>query len=100
MKVDELFPGDIVREIEDGIEFGRYLVINRRIQHPNAQYYYIEYSCIILYYNGKLYDRPEKVGTWWIIDSINLNSPRENWEVVVRSGLSWKDNERKEETKT
>jgi hypothetical protein len=46
-----------------------------------------------------IYDRPERVGTWWIIDSINLASVRESWEIVVRSGLSWKDNERKEEVK-
>jgi hypothetical protein len=51
-----------------------------------------------MYYNP-IYDRPERVGTWWIIDSINLASVRESWEIVVRSGLSWKDNERKEEVK-
>jgi len=91
MKISELFPGDIVSETDEDEEIARYLVINRKIQHPGAQYYYVEYDCIILYYNGKLYQRPEKVGTWWIIDSINLNSPRENWEIVVRSGLSWDD---------
>jgi hypothetical protein len=98
MKIKELFPGDIVRELDAGEEWARYLVINRRIQQPNAQYYYVEYDCIIMYYNP-IYDRPERVGTWWIIDSINLASVRESWEIVVRSGLSWKDNERKEEVK-
>jgi len=96
----ELFPGDLISEKEDNKEIARYLVISRVIQNQNAQYYYVEYNCIITYFNGKVYHRPEKVGTWWIIDTINLNSNREDWEVVVRSGLSWKDNDRKEETKT
>lgn len=92
----ELYPGDIVSEKENNQEIARYLVINRVIQNQNAQYYYVEYNCIIVYFNGKIYHRPEKVGTWWIIDTINLNSNREDWEVVVRSGLSWSDEYEKE----
>ena len=95
----ELFPGDLVSEKENNQEIARYLVISRVIQNQNAQYCtfdYVEYNCIITYFNGKVYHRPEKVGTWWIIDTINLNSNREDWEVVVRSGLSWSDEYEKE----
>ena len=56
----ELFPGDLISEKEDNKEIARYLVISRVIQNQNAQYYYVEYNCIITYFNGKVYHRPRK----------------------------------------
>ena len=46
-KLKELSPGDIIRELWEGEEVARYLVINRHIRWPKKNYSYQEYSCII-----------------------------------------------------
>ena len=84
----DLFPGDIIREIRDNKEVGRYIILTRVIQGLNAQYYYVEYGCYILYFSDIIYGIPNKPGEMFIIDSINLENEQE-WDIVVRSGLSW-----------
>ena len=86
-RIYDLNPGDIIREIMDNEEVARYMVLTRTIQGLNAQYYYVEY-CYILYFSDIIYGLPNKPGELFIIDSINLENDSQ-WDIVVRSGLSW-----------
>jgi hypothetical protein len=87
-RIHDLNPGDIIREILDNKEVARYVVLTKTIQGLNAQYYYVEYGCYILYFSDIIYGMPNKPGELFIIDSINLENDN-GWDIVVRSGLSW-----------
>jgi len=86
-------PGDIVLERgENGIdELGRYIVVNRTAQEPNAHYYYVEYDICILYYKEAGFDGSMRPGVCCTISSGDLMAEPHMWEIVVESGLSWDD---------
>jgi hypothetical protein len=93
-KLKELSPGDIIRELWQGEEVARYLVISRTIRWPEKNYSYQEYSCIIIFYSASFNWIDHEPGTKWVIDTHDLRADLEGgivWEVVVESGLSWED---------
>lgn len=86
--------GDIIRELWEGEEVARYLVINRKTRWPNKEYSYEEYECIILYYSASISWIDHDPGTNWVIDQHDLRANMDGgivWEVVVESGLSWEN---------
>lgn len=97
IKTYEIFPapGDIIseRSVYNDYELGRYIVVNRVTQEVNAQYYYIEYDSIILYYGEAGLDSSMKPGVHCILSSSDFMDNTGKWEVVVESGLSWEDHE-------
>ena len=86
-------PGDIISERSESsdIELGRYIVLNRTAQEPNASYYYVEYDICILYYKEAGFDGSMRPGVCCTISSGDLMAEPDMWEVVVESGLSWDD---------
>ena len=96
--IKELNPGDIIRESivlskDRSIkEIARYMVLKRRIPEPNAQYYFVEYECLILYYGTDWSGMSHQPMESYIIDTLNLEQREYEWEIVVESGLSWDDN--------
>ena len=96
----ELYPGDMVSESYHGKESARYIVLDRAIPESNASYWLVEYYCIVTYHTIDNHPLIE-IGKPWIIDSVNLNSlttgeEEIKWNIIVRSGLMWEDNEREE----
>ena len=91
-KIIKLNPGDIIADYNlSGKEVGRYIVLTKQTQGINANYYYTEYNCYIIYgdpnsenYLGGLSIPGQK----WILDSVNLIEG-DGWEIVSQSGLSW-----------
>jgi len=88
-------PGDIILERSEfsDIELGRYIVLNRLTQEPNAHYYYVEYYTFILYYGESHLDASMQPGQYVTLTSADFLGWTDKWEIVVESGLSWEDHE-------
>ena len=84
-------PGDIILERSEftDVELGRYIVLNREVQEPNAHYYYVEYYTFILYYGEAHLDSSMRPGQYVTLTSADFMGMVDKWEIVVESGLSW-----------
>ena len=123
INIKDLRPGDIVvqrRIIEEDeskevltplisretcIETGRYIILDRTISRPQNEYsLYCQYRTYILKLDDPMIPvMNHNPGDTWFIDNHDI-SPLcgdvsrygHEWEVVVKSGLSWEEEEQEE----
>ena len=81
-------PGDVIVEKLAEREVAHYLVIKR-----DKGFSVVEYECVIMWVETKLWHEELKPGETWFVDSFNLNSNRNHkersFEILSESGLSW-----------
>ena len=98
----EVMPGDIISELKDGYELGRYLVLYRVYDETEAQWpWYTQtdpepekttfFVCYMLYVGRKyssIWSQRTDPGDIYHLSIYGI-STHHQWEKLVDSGLSW-----------